>query len=486
MGQNLLFTASDEAASRAFARGLSRILQAGHMVTFSGALGAGKSFLIRALIHYQRGAITVPSPSFSLIQHYDGILHADFYRLSHAEEIYELGLLDDLPQNISLIEWPEYGAGVLPPADIAIHIETIGESGETRNISVTMPDISALQAALARETTISEFINTTAHKTSQRQLIAGDASVRRYERLHGETTNHILMDWPQGADGPPVYEGKSYSALVHLAERADRFSQTSDYLRAQGLSAPAIYAAQYEEGLLLLEDLGDMSLERLVHQNHAMVDSAYFEAIETLVQLHRTSDIPALPLMDADVLAYESMLYLDWYLPTKNITVTDAMRDDWFSLWQPLFRQLQALKPVLILRDYHSPNLLWCDRRQAARRIGLIDVQDALIGSPAYDVVSLLQDARLDVPPDRQDFLLTHYLSYLSSEEQEAFRNAYAILGAQRNLKIAGIFIRLSKRDGKPEYMQHLPRIHSYIEENLAHPLLSDLRQFLAELEGKT
>ena len=175
----------------------------------------------------------------------------------------------------------------------------------------------------------------------------------------------------------------------------------------------------------------------------------------------------------------EASLFTDWYLPDCGISVSDAAKADWFSLWQSLGDSLLEDKKIAVLRDYHSVNLMWREAHQARYRIGLIDVQDALQGHPAYDLASLVYDARLDVDPEFQAEIKAQYCAQRFENQPQAqarFERGFAICAVQRNLKIAGIFVRLAKRDGKPAYLAHLPRVLSYIEAHIEAPDLAPVK----------
>jgi aminoglycoside/choline kinase family phosphotransferase len=217
-------------------------------------------------------------------------------------------------------------------------------------------------------------------------------------------------------------------------------------------------------------------------------------AVDTLVGLREFIGIeriesghgPAyvLPAYDRSALGIEAALLADWYWPlVKGQGMSPEGRVEFMSLWGPLFDFVLAAPAGLVLRDYHSPNLLWLPSQPAGKgRVGIIDFQDGVIGHPAYDLVSLLQDARLDVPADLEANLFERYVGAVEMREpgfdRKAFSSAYAILGAQRNTKILGIFARLAKRDGKPVYLQHIPRIWRYLERDLDHPQLAALRSW--------
>jgi aminoglycoside/choline kinase family phosphotransferase len=316
----------------------------------------------------------------------------------------------------------------------------------------------------------------------------GDASTRAYERLRrpdGETA--VLMISPPRADGPPVRGGKSYSAVARLAERVDAFIAIDKGLRALELSAPAIIASDLLNGLLLIEDLGSGT----VLDENGPVPERYEVAIEALAILHARPLPTILPVaegrehvipdFDLEALTIETELLLDWYAPhIAGVALPAIARAEFARAWAPLFDILAEGPRTWALRDFHSPNLIWLPERKGVARIGIIDFQDAVIGHPAYDVVSLGQDARVDVPPALELKLLSRYATLRLAQDPHfdlgSFATAYAILGAQRNTKILGIFARLDKRDGKPAYLRHLPRIEAYLRRDLQHPALSGLK----------
>ena len=321
--------------------------------------------------------------------------------------------------------------------------------------------------------------------------VAGDASTRLYERLRKDGRTAILMDAPPGPDGPPVKDGKSYSAIVHLAEDMRPFAAIARHLRAQGFSAPEIYAQDLDQGFLLLEDLGDGVFAARIAAGDSE-EELYGAATDVLAAMHANAAPQALPCGDGPdhmVPAYDDMaLYTEaellpsWYARLAFGSDLDAAAQDAFkAAWMQVFPRARTAADVLLLRDYHSPNLLVLDGRTGLERVGIIDFQDALTGPAAYDVASLLQDARRTVAADIEARLLARYEAARAVQntgqgggfDAEAFRAAYAIMGAQRNTKIIGIFARLLLRDGKPGYLQHIPRLADYLARDLAHPVLA-------------
>lgn len=288
--------------------------------------------------------------------------------------------------------------------------------------------------------------------------LAGDASFRKYFRLVDGARRAVLMDAP-----PPQEDVRPF---VKLAA----------HLRALGLSAPRIDAADEGAGFLLLEDLGDDTFARALA---AGADEAalYAAATDVLVALHAHPaqtrvDCPA---YDAAVLDREAALLLDWFLPEWGARPDAAVRVAYFEAWAHVYPRAAVGGPALVLRDFHIDNLMRLPRAGIAA-CGLLDFQDALIGSPAYDLASLIGDARRDVPPGIARACVERYLAARPDLPPAAFDAALAVLSAQRNAKIAGIFVRLFRRDGKPHYLKHIDRVWRLLACDLAHPALAPVR----------
>ena len=486
----------DEAASERFGRELSFYLAPGDVVTLTGDLGAGKTTIARAVIHAlapEQGDFDVPSPTFTLVQAYDftrvPVYHFDLYRIEQTEDVFELGYDDAAADGAVLIEWPDRMADLLPPDRLDIALADA--NGEGRAAEITGHGV--WQARVARMAATAEFVASSDWQGATRTYFQGDASIRRYERLiRSEGANALLMDMPAKADDAPLQDGKSYSALVHLAEDVRAVVAMTQALRGIGLNAPEIYAHDIANGLLLIEDFGDRVFGSLPLDGDD-IEQAYEVACDVLVHLSQC-DCPArLPLPRSgehvlhryagDTLYLEAGLVLDWFWSMLRPDIPDpSVRDAFTDTFTTAFTHLASHRDVWVMRDFHSPNLLWLPERQGLHRIGLIDYQDALIGHPAYDLVSLLQDARIDVSREREAKFLDYYLAQRRERDAEfdaeAFRAAYAVLGAQRCSKILGIFARLDRRDGKPNYLRHIPRVSDYLERNLSHPVLSDLKRW--------
>jgi N-acetylmuramate 1-kinase len=336
--------------------------------------------------------------------------------------------------------------------------------------------------------TFQRFMHEAGFGDATRQRMQGDASTRIYERLTQGSRSAIFMISPRRTDGPPVRAGKPYSAIAHLAEDVVPFVAMARALRERGVSAPQIIAADLAEGLLILEDLGSEPVTS--GDPPVPIEPRYEAALDVLAALHRQA-LPAmlpvapsvnyrLPPYDIDALLIEAELLLDWYLPQQGRQPSDDMRAAFRDLWRDALAPAMAAPPTWVLRDYHSPNLLWLGEREGAARVGVLDFQDAVMGSAAYDVVSLLQDARVDVPVTLEDALMFRYMKARRAADRDfdlvKFVEHCAIFGAQRATKILGIFARLRRRDGKPQYLRHQPRIWRNLRRSLAHTALTPLK----------
>ena len=484
--------ASEQATVR-LAMDIATILRPGDLVTLSGDLGTGKTTFARALIRElaEDSELDVPSPTFTLLQSYAlprfPVVHVDLYRIGDPLEIVELGLEDTADEAVALIEWPERAAGMLKSDRLEITF-TLSTHGLETSREACVTGLGAFASRAARLNTIREFLDEAGFGEAERRHIQGDASFRRYERLTLGRRSAILMDSPARTDGPAVRNGLPYSAIAHLAENVTPFVAVARALRALELSAPEIYAADLAEGLLVLEDLGS---EPVVAGDPAKpIEERYAVAVDLLAFLHQ-HDAPArlpvapsvdyrLPTYDVEAFLIEAELLLDWYLPQQGSTITERARAEFTGLWRSALNLAQSSPQVLVLRDFHSPNLLWLEDGAGLARVGILDFQDALRGPAAYDVASLLHDARVDVSEAMELGLLGRYAKARLAGDPDfmpaAFVEKYSILAAQRATKILGIFARLDRRDGKPQYLCHQPRIWRYLGRALSHPVLAPLK----------
>ncbi|HUK58372.1 MAG TPA: phosphotransferase [Stellaceae bacterium] len=293
--------------------------------------------------------------------------------------------------------------------------------------------------------------------------LAGDASFRRYVRLRRGATSAMLMDAP-----PPKEDVRPYCAVARL-------------LGSLGLSAPRILAEDWGRGLLVIEDFGDDTFTRLLATG-ADEEALYALAVDCLVALNRrftASGATTLARYDDSRLLAEAALLVDWYLPAITGSPAGAVRNEYLELWQSLLAGARGVPETLVLRDYHVDNLMRLPGRDGVAACGLLDFQDAVLGPMSYDLVSLLEDARRDVPRELATAMSARFLAAFPALDRAAFDRSYALLGAQRNAKIIGIFTRLCVRDGKPAYLAHIPRVWHLLEQDLRHPALVPMARWL-------
>ncbi len=486
-------TLANETATAQLMADLGLLVGPGDVITLSGDLGAGKTAAARAMIRYLAGdeTIEVPSPTFTLAQSYDlpafPLVHADLYRVNDPSELEEIGL-SPLPEaTLALIEWPARAAGALPHDRIDIAISHQPALGSTAR-AVDITGYGKAAAQVARLEALRRFLAAAGYADATRQRMAGDASTRSYARLIRDDGVVILMNSPRRPDGPAVYDGQSYSAAVHLAEDVKPFVAIANGLRAHGFSAPSIYHADLDTGFLITEDFGSAGF--IGGDPPTPIVERYEVATDTLAALHRESLPEVLPLtpqttyaipgFDTDALLVEVGLMLEWYLPDRGVEPGSAMRAEFVGLWRDLLRKPAAAASTWVMRDFHSPNLIWLGDRSGIARVGIIDFQDAVLGPGAYDLVSLLQDARIDVSEQIELALLSRYIKARRASDHAfnsaGFAELYAIMSLQRNTRLLGTFARLNRRDGKPQYLRHQPRIWTYLTRSLAHPALSRVR----------
>ena len=281
--------------------------------------------------------------------------------------------------------------------------------------------------------------------------LAGDASFRRYFRVVDEGRSAVLMDAP-----PPHEDPRPFITVAR-------------HLHGLGFAAPGIIANDDAQGLVLIEDFGDARMAEAIAGTPARETAIYEAAVDLLLALAKFP--PAAGLRPYDMTEYqrEAALFTEWYAPALSLDVdADGYREAWAEALEPI----AGHQTVTVLRDYHAENIMLLDD---GKRLGLLDFQDALAGHPAYDLVSLLQDARRDVAPDLETAMIDRYRASASFDDA-----AYALLGAQRNAKILGIFTRLWKRDGKPRYLGYQPRVWAYLERDLAHPACAPVAEWFA------
>ena len=500
----------DEAGSVRLAELLALGIRRGDVIALSGELGAGKTTLARALIGAltRTGGAEVPSPTFSLHQAYATprltLAHFDFYRLSGAEDAAELGFEEAASDGAVIVEWPERAAALLPASRIEV---AFAEAASPAARLVTVRGLGEAAARAARIGELMAFLDAQpAWAAARIAYLQGDASTRSYARLSQGGRTVLLMDAPHQPDGPPIRDGKSYSRIACLAEDMVRpFAAIGAVLRDAGLSAPGVVAAGLDRGLLLVEDLGDrlFGSEIAAGTSQALMWRAAVDALVELrrIPVPRSFPLPdgtsySLPRRDRAAFEIEIELLLDWLWPElKGEPAPRAVRAEFREVWRPVLDRLLALPGGWFLRDYHSPNLVWLPEREGAARVGILDFQDALEEHFAFDLVSLLQDARVDVPEALECELFDVYCAQVAVREpafdRARFAEAYADFGAQRNTRLLGLWARLLRRDGKPHYLRHMPRTWGYLARNLRAVTLAPLadwyeRHFPASVRSRS
>ncbi len=511
----------DAAATDRVGAALGLALRPGDALLLSGPLGAGKSALARAAIRARLGpagaAAHIPSPTWTLAQVYEAgdaeIWHADLYRLSDPSEAAELGLDDALQRAVCLIEWPERLGALRPARALEARLAFAGDGraltlvphgdGWARAIeaaraaSALAPAGAAAlggrppQGAAARRlgggapdadggrdrlAALDAFAARGPWAGAARAALAGDASPRRYWRLtRDDGRRAVLMD----ADPASGEDVRPFAALT-------------GWLRDRGFSAPEILDADAGAGLLLLEDLGDALFARVCADDPGAAPALYAAAADALAAL-QSAPPPAvatapgfshpIPPYDAATLLREARLAVDWWTPAAGEALSADAAAEFDARLADACARPAADRRALALRDFHAENLIWLPQRRGVARVGLLDYQDALAGHPAYDPISLLEDARRDVEPALHAATWARFAAAARDRDPgfdaAAFAADAAALAAQRNLKILGIFARLWLRDGKPAYLDLIPRVWGHLAGDLSHPGLSALRAFV-------
>lgn len=305
-----------------------------------------------------------------------------------------------------------------------------------------------------------------------RSMLAGDASFRRYERVNYDGTIAVLMDAP-----PPWEDVRPFIAVTELLGRC-------------GVTVPQIVAGDEKEGFLLLQDLGDKLFTRVLREHPERELELYQAATDALIAIRMTSmAMPevfsaALPPYDMAVYLREVALLSDWFLPqVLGIARAKELRAEYLAIWEKILTDTKPLQHCIVHRDYHADNLFWLEDRKDYQAVGMIDYQDALWGDSAYDLASLLEDARRDVSPTTVAECFARYSTAIGEQAQE-FAGRFSVIAAQRNAKIIGIFTRLCVRDGKAHYLDYLPRVWRLFAEDLSHPKLKPMRVFIDKHVG--
>lgn len=458
-----------EVAMTALGTDIAAVLEKGDRIGLVGDLGAGKTTLARAVIRALAGdpALEVPSPTFTIVQPYEGrvpVRHVDLYRVADPAEAEELGLGED--DAAELIEWPKERL----PVTLAIDF---GEGGDTESRRITLTAPAAFAERFERRLALRGFLAAAGWGEAERIPLKQDASTRHYERLFREEESAVLMNAPAFTPEPD-----SYPARARLANgNNNAFLAIGALLASRGFSTPRVLAADAAGGFILLEDLGNTTIA----ERGSPVAERYRLAVDVIAAFHQTappSPIPGpqgphtAPRYDETLGLLEVGLFPEWF---QRAPETEEYR----ALWRTVLEGLWRGDDHLALRDYHSPNCLWLPEREGIAKIGIIDYQDAMVAPSAFDVVSLAQDARIAVPPALEGELVERYLAARPGLDVEKWRETYHIIGAQRATRIAGVFRRLNDRDGKPQYLGYIPHVLAALKRNLvATPALAPLAEW--------
>jgi hypothetical protein len=319
---------------------------------------------------------------------------------------------------------------------------------------------------ITRTTKLIEFINQFfAPEEVKTEPILGDAGLRNYYRVASKYKTYILMDCPP-----------SYCSVQPFIDMAI-------FLKENKFSAPEIFHQDVKNGFLLLEDFGTINLKNYILSNKELSKDSYLLMIDLLVALQKKPLPTKLPQATNEDLITELKIFVDWYVPhTYKKELSKKQLEEFLSIWRNILKQKTVNQPSLVLRDYHVENIMYLEKEKSIRKLGLLDFQDALIGSPIYDLVSLLEDARIDV--SRKDAL--SYVEYFAQKKNfdvESVLVDYHILGAQRNCRILGVFARKAMRDHDDGYLQYIPRVLKYLKYDLSHSVLAPLKEWFKKLD---
>lgn len=464
----------DPAATRRLAKAAAGLAHPGDAILLEGELGAGKSEFARAFLRAaaRNEELEVPSPTFTLVQVYETAIgpvhHFDLWRLDGPHAMEELAW-DDARADIVLVEWPDRLGALRPPQSLTIRLSL--REGEVREAELAgwddrLPKLleqfrdAAAEPGSGRDQAITRFLADKGYGAARREPLAQDASFRRYLRVVGGPRPAVLMDAP-----PP--------------EQVEPFLRIAAHLKGIGLSVPEILAADQSAGLVLEEDLGDDLFGAILTQ--ANQDELFDAAIDALVAMQLVPPPPGLPDWGADQMRETALGTLfDWWWPaTFGSAAPDAARRDVARALDTMLIPIRTGPRCFVHRDWFAGNLLWLPDRTPVRRVGIIDFQGASVGHPAYDLVSLLQDARREIPGALADRALARYLDRRPDLDPDAFLRAYDACAAQRHLRVACQWVRLAVRDNRPNYLAYGPRTWHLLAAALTRPVAAPLNAAL-------
>jgi tRNA threonylcarbamoyl adenosine modification protein YjeE len=464
--------------TEALATRLAPYVLAGDVFALQGPLGAGKSLFARALLRAMGSRQAhMPSPTFTLLQAYDDTrlpaAHVDFYRLEGESDTDPLDLGPWFKHGVTLIEWPEKAPRAVPATALTVRIAP-GATDDERHITLEgaswqgrMGFLDPLQRRPVTEKGRAEFVQkTTGRKGCVLTAVSADASFRSYWRTRlPEVGSRVIMDAP-----PPLENVSTFVAIARHLEKV-------------GLHPPHVYAVDEKNGYALLEDFGDTTFYAAFERDKTTIQPLYEKAVDVLVHLAK-AELANVRAYTTDMYQTEVCLFTDWYLPKlTGLATHTADRAALQNLMADLVdRHIRPTPRTTILGDYHIQNLMVVGKLPVAdiTQVGLLDFQDARIGTVAYDLVSLLYDVRFDVPPELRPLLIKRFVDGLDGAVTMAdFRRAFNLSGVQNLMRIVGVFTRLVHRDKKAGYLRFMPRVWTNLDELLAAPECEPLRTWM-------
>lgn len=464
------------------ARVISKILVKGDIVALIGEIGSGKTTFSKRLINELTSIHIneINSPTFNLYTIYDKngvqVNHYDFYRVENSEDLLEIDLIESYKSGITIIEWADKYINALKNDYIEVHLKEKKNHREYQVIGR-----GSFRQRIKNANSLEYFLDQTNLKINRQEDIKGDASKRKYHRLYTENSTLILMDSSQEKKiASPTKLSTSINDYIHICK----------YLEKINIRVPKLFYTDTENEYLIEEDFGDLQYSQVVSAGN--FKELYQPAISTLLHITRINHPHDLEVdgMKYKIPEYDNMTYLNeieifikFYWPYKKGHIcSPSTQNEFMDIFNELLGKLSSDKS-LVLRDFHSPNLMFLNTEKNHRKCGVIDFQDALIGHPIYDLVSLSQDARVTITEEQENFLLEQYkveFDYNNYNfDKSTIMDQYCILGAQRSLKILGIFARLSIIDNRNDYIGHMPRIINYIRKNMKNSNLSNLSNWL-------
>lgn len=464
----------------AFVRYLAPILEKGTLLALNGEIGSGKTTLSKYLINYLTSTRIeeISSPTFNLHQTYSNqdliISHYDFYRIDTPHELEELDISDSIKNNVTIIEWANKFPSVLPKDHIEIQI--INKS-DKRDYKIFFHG-KYEKVILAHKNRLN-FLSNSGLNIRKITNMKGDASKRKYFRVYDGVKNFVLMD-----------ASEEIRKKTKTTKSIKDFIIIDKYLDNIGLRVPKIYGYDIKNQLILEEDLGLTTYNELyLKLNFEKLITPAIESLLILVHSNYTNinDLNGNAIepnkFDKKIFIHEAKLFIDYYWPYARSSICpEEKKYEFLSIIEKMFSDLSPDR-TLILRDYHSPNLHYLENEKGHRKCALIDFQDALLGHPLYDLVSLAQDARVTISEVKEKYIIDAFKQkFLFKNFQfgnSSFNEQYQILATQRSLKILGIFARLSLLEGKNNYIIHMPRIINYIRRSMNCSLLDNLTKWL-------